>query len=77
MLDVNGKYSYGGLMFQSQTLLYYGKESGILPWYFTENDVLKNDLIYDKETQTAIADYMIGVGKGNHAWYNCYKKLNL
>lgn len=77
IVDTNGKLSYGGLMFQLDTFLGYGKLSGVLPKSMTKEQAL--EVIYEKDLQTRIADYMIhiGVAPTPQGWYNCWKKQGL
>lgn len=65
ILDTNGYYSYGLLMFQQSTWLSYGKKFGATK----EN-------IFDGELQRKVARSMLDAGGQDH-WYNCNKKLEL
>lgn len=71
ILDSNGKYSYGGLMFQMDTFLLYGKKYKILPQSMTAE--WAKTIIYDKDVQTSIANKMIQDGLGRQTWYNCWR----
>ena len=77
IIDSNSKYSYGGLMFQRDTFLRYGHDSGILPEWIDETNF--RDYIYDQDIQTLIAEYMIKIGVANttQGWLNCWNKYNL
>ena len=61
VLDTNGYYSYGYVMFQMKTWLAYGKEFGATK----EN-------IGDDELQKTVALSMLDDGFWRH-WYNCGK----
>lgn len=77
IIDSNNRYSYGGLMFQKSTFLGYGHESGILPEWIDDTNFEK--YIYDRDIQTAIAEYMIkqGVGPTYGGWFNCFRIYHL
>ena len=75
ILDVNGKYSYGGLIYQLETFLFYGKKYKILSENITLNEAEK--IIYDKDLQIRIADRMIEGGEGPKHWVSCWRKQNL
>lgn len=77
IVDSNGYYSYGGLMFQAKTLLYYGQKYSIVPPW-VDIDYIKT-VIYDRDLQTRVAIEMIknGLGPTTHGWYNCWKSHNL
>jgi hypothetical protein len=72
ILDINKKYSYGGLMFQLETLKRYGIEYGYLRKDITDIEIEK--IIYDKNLQIEISDKMISDGFGKQNWYNCWNK---
>lgn len=63
ILDTNGYYSHGLLMFQMKTWLAYGKPFGAT----REN-------IYDGELQRKVAKSMLDDGGQGH-WYWCSKRL--
>jgi hypothetical protein len=65
ILDTNGYYSYGLLMFQQKTWLSYGKKFGATK----EN-------IFDEELQRIVARSMLDNNGSGH-WFNCNKKLEL
>ena len=73
IVDTNGEYSYGGLMFQMPTFLHFGKLYRILPKDFTEKDALKDDLIYDRDIQTALALKMIEHKISHIHWEWCWQ----
>ena len=73
ILDINNKYSYGGLQFQMETFLRYGKKYGILPKWMDEE--IGEQIIYEREIQMAIAEKMLNDGLWRH-WFNCFKKIN-
>ena len=63
ILDTNGKYSYGYVMFQMQTWLHFGKDFGA-----TKANI--NDDFLQKQ----VALDMLKKGLWRH-WYNCSNKL--
>ena len=63
ILDTNGKYSYGLLMFQMKTWLFYGKKFGAT----REN-------IYDGELQRKVARKILDDGGWRH-WWTCSKAV--
>lgn len=65
VLDTNGKYSYGLLMFQRGTFDFFGEKYG-----------LQHDDIYSRKQQLEIAKRMIEDGLIYH-WRNCAKKQGL
>ena len=77
IIDSNGRYSYGGLMFQMETFLQMGKKYGYFPDWVKEDDV--KDLIYQRYMQTLIAEEMIqdGIGPTPGGWYWCWIYKNL
>lgn len=72
ILDSNNKYSYGEFQFQLETFMKYGKQYGILPDEFTNNEGLL--IIHNSSVQRAIAQHMIDDGLTYH-WKNCVRKL--
>lgn len=76
ILDVNGKYSYGGLQFQLETFMRFGKKYEILPDWLTEKEVIKEELIYDRDLQIAIASKMLADGLWYH-WKKCLKTISI
>lgn len=63
ILDTNGYYSYGLLMFQQKTWLAYGKKFGATK----EN-------IFDGDLQREVARSMLDAGGSDH-WYHCSRRL--
>lgn len=65
--------SYGGLQFKRDTFLRYGYVSGILPEWVDKTNFEK--YIYDRDIQTAIANYMIkiGIAPTYQGWFNCFR----
>ena len=75
ILDINNKYSYGGLQFQLATFWGMGKKYSVLPQTMTMEEA--REYICDRDLQTIIATYMIKNGEGKRAWYNCWLKMKL
>lgn len=74
ILDSNNKYSYGGLMFQMDTFLTYGKKYKILSESTTVGEAEKK--IYDIDIQREIAHRMLLDGLyGN--WLHCTNSLQI
>lgn len=64
ILDSNGRYSYGYVMFQRSTFDAYGEKYD-----------LPHDDIYDDDQQAMIAMYMLNDGLWRH-WLTCAKKTS-
>ena len=63
ILDTNGKYSHGLLMFQMKTWIDFGKKFGTTK----EN-------IYDPDIQRTVARDMLDNGGQGH-WWNCSRRI--
>lgn len=74
VMDSNHKYSYGGLQFQLETFYLFGKRYGILDKKMELREA--ENLVYDKETQIAIATRMIEDGLLKDHWKICYHRIN-
>lgn len=72
VLDSNNKYSYGGLQFQLDTFMSYGKKYNILPKEFTVTE--GRLFIHNYFVQKAIAKEMLNDGLSSH-WRNCTRKI--
>lgn len=72
VLDSNHKYSYGGLQFQLDTFMSFGKLYNILPEELTNKEGLL--LIHTFSIQKAIAREMLDDGLQKN-WLNCVKKI--
>lgn len=72
ILDTNNKNSYGGLQYQLDTFMGFGKQYGILPESFTNKEGLL--LIHNISVQKAIARRMLDDGLERH-WLNCVKRI--
>lgn len=72
ILDTNGKYSYGEVMFQLDTFHDFGKKYMIIPDEFTKEESLL--LISNPHVQRSIAKEMLDDGLWRH-WYTCAIKV--
>lgn len=72
VMDTNNKYSYGGLQFQLETFMGFGKQYGILPKELTNEEGLL--LIHNPYIQRGIALEMLNDNLSYH-WKNCRDKI--
>lgn len=72
ILDVNNRYSYGGLQFQLSTFWKFGKAYKILSDDIELSEA--ENLIYDSDIQIKIAEKMFEDELQYH-WMNCYNKI--
>ena len=71
VLDINGKYSYGILQFQRQTLENYTKKYGL-------RDKITNEDLYNPHLAYTTAKFMLTESSKNlYHWVNCAKLTGL
>lgn len=74
VLDVNGYYSYGALMFQLETFKRYGEKYGLISPGKTNEEL--RELTKNRFLQFQIANKILEDGEWWH-WTNCWKKQKL
>lgn len=75
VMDINGKYSYGGLQFQQATFIDAIKRYNVFPDIPEEHYM---DFIFSEEHQKVVAIAILdNEPQGLYHWKNCSQKLHL